>query len=115
VSLKEYHQCPNLNVMIQRRRASYQRKRGPPGAPLPLYDELVEVNTKTSRVTFLALCPSVFTLMVYHGSLQLVRPPEDTFNGSGIPDAVKALKRLVESMVDCLHLHDIYGHQMRQD
>ncbi len=37
--------------------------------------------------------------MVYHGTLQLVRPPEDTFHRSTIPDAVKALKRSVQQTV----------------
>ena len=42
--------------------------------------------------------------MVYHGTLQLVRPPEDTFHRSTIPDAVKALKRPVQqTVVGALH------------
>ncbi len=37
--------------------------------------------------------------MVYHGTVQLVRPPEDTFHRSTIPDGVKALKGPVQQMV----------------
>ena len=44
---------------------------------------------KESRVTLPALCPSVFTLMVYHGTLQLVRPPEKDCHYTSVLDCVK--------------------------
>jgi CspA family cold shock protein len=69
------------------------------------------VENKTSRVTFPASAVFLFRLsatigitlligpLARYGRFLLVWPPENTFDGSTIPDGVKALKRPVQQMV----------------